>query len=47
MSTPVDIEAARKLAEEAIAIATGCERKDAEESFRKTGDLGLSAELRV
>ena len=40
----VDLGIAEKLAEEAIATATGAERSKVESSFRKTGDLGLTAE---
>jgi DNA ligase 1 len=35
---------AEKLAEEAISVATGTDKKKVVESFRKTGDLGLTAE---
>ncbi|MEM3781532.1 MAG: ATP-dependent DNA ligase [Candidatus Micrarchaeaceae archaeon] len=35
---------ADKLAEEAIAIATGYSKDDVSASFRKTGDLGITAE---
>ncbi|MDE1855408.1 MAG: ATP-dependent DNA ligase [Candidatus Micrarchaeota archaeon] len=40
----VDLGIAEKLAEEAIATATGAEKQKVEASFKKTGDLGLSAE---
>ncbi len=40
----VDIGIAEKLAEEAIATATGSEKQKVEESFKKTGDLGKTAE---
>ncbi|MDE1874006.1 MAG: ATP-dependent DNA ligase [Candidatus Micrarchaeota archaeon] len=40
----VDLGIAEKLAEEAIATATGAEKQKVEASFRKTGDLGLTAE---
>ncbi|MGA3021016.1 MAG: ATP-dependent DNA ligase [Candidatus Micrarchaeales archaeon] len=35
---------AEKIAEDAIAVATGNEKKMVEESFKKTGDLGITAE---
>jgi DNA ligase-1 len=40
----VEIGIAEKLVEEAIALATGNDKRKVEESFRKTGDLGLTAE---
>jgi DNA ligase-1 len=40
----VDLGIAEKLAEEAIATATGAEKNRVESSFKKTGDLGLTAE---
>ena len=40
----VDLGVAEKLAEEAIATATGAEKAKVEASFKKTGDLGLTAE---
>jgi DNA ligase-1 len=40
----VDLGVAEKLAEEAIATATGSEKQKIEASFRKTGDLGATAE---
>lgn len=40
----VDLGIAEKLAEEAIAVATGAEKKKVEAGFRKTGDLGTTAE---
>jgi DNA ligase 1 len=40
----VEMGVAEKLVEESIALATGNDRKKIEESFRKTGDLGLTAE---
>ncbi len=43
----VKIGMAEKLAEEAIALSTGADKRRIEESFRKTGDLGLTAEQMV
>lgn len=40
----MQIGMAEKLAEEAIAKATGAEKQKVADSFRKTGDLGLTAE---
>jgi DNA ligase-1 len=40
----VDIGMAEKLAEDSIALATGGEKEKVESSFRKTGDLGVTAE---
>ncbi len=40
----IDLGIAEKLAEEAIAIATGADKQKIVESFRKTGDLGTTAE---
>ena len=43
----ITIGMAEKLAEEAIAIATGSEKQKVSDSFRKTGDLGTTAEQLV
>ena len=40
----IDFGMAEKLAEEAIMVATGTEKQKVIDSFRKTGDLGLTAE---
>ncbi|MGC8547670.1 MAG: ATP-dependent DNA ligase [Candidatus Micrarchaeia archaeon] len=40
----LEIGIAEKLAEEAIGIATGASKEEISSSFRKTGDLGISAE---
>jgi len=40
----VDLGMAEKLAEEAIALATGSEKANVDASFKKTGDLGITAE---
>jgi len=40
----VEMGIAEKLAEEAIAIATGSNKKEIEARFRKTGDMGVAAE---
>ncbi|MGC8675920.1 MAG: ATP-dependent DNA ligase [Candidatus Micrarchaeia archaeon] len=43
----VEIGIAEKLAEEALAIATGSSKEEIAASFRKTGDLGITAEQLV
>ena len=43
----IDLGMAEKLAEEAIATATGESRESVDRSFKKTGDLGTSAEQMV
>ncbi|MGC9037843.1 MAG: ATP-dependent DNA ligase [Candidatus Micrarchaeia archaeon] len=40
----VEIGIAEKLAEESIAIASGYSKEEVEKSFKKTGDLGITAE---
>lgn len=40
----LEIGIAEKLAEEAIALSTGAEKKSVDSRFKKTGDLGLAAE---
>ena len=40
----IEIGIAEKLAEEAIAIATGYSKEEVNADFRKTGDLGATAE---
>lgn len=40
----IEFGMAEKLAEDAIAIATGYTKEQVESSFRKTGDLGLTAQ---
>ncbi len=40
----VDLGIAEKLAEDAIATASGAEKQKVDASFKKTGDLGLTAE---
>jgi DNA ligase 1 len=40
----VETGIAEKLAEESIALATGTDKQKVADSFRKTGDLGLTAE---
>ncbi len=40
----IEIGIAEKLAEESIAIATGYSKEEVEKSFKKTGDLGVTAE---